>query len=140
MSQVTTVATLMMSFAACLTGVARGAEVSEHTDPLQMNSVWSGEIHQGTAVFRTTIYILGRDKDRVRGEIHFQTTGGLNKLTFQGNIVDGHTVAWITDKKEGAVTFPGLYVGTLKENSVSGIWQVPSAGQYDTFAVTLKER
>ena len=117
-------------------GIARGGE---EKDPLAANTVWKGEIRQGTEVFPTTIYIKERDKDRIRGEIHFKTDRGVNKLTFQGNVVEGRTVAWITDKKEGTVTFPGLYIGTLKGKSLSGVWQVPSAGQYDTFSVKLAE-
>jgi len=132
MSRATTVTLIALSFMACVVSVAESAE-----DFLQVNTVWSGEIRQGTAAFPAAIYIKGRDKDRIRGEIHFQVGSVLNKLTFQGNIIDGRTVAWITDKKEGAVTYPGLYIGTLKNKSLSGIWQVPSANQYDIFTVKL---
>jgi hypothetical protein len=115
---------------------ARG---DDEKDPLRADTVWKGEIRQGTETFPTTIFIQQRDKDRIRGEIHFKTESGLNKLTFQGNVVEGRTVAWITDKKEGNVTYPGLYTGTIKGKTLSGNWQVPSAGQYDTFAVKLAE-
>ncbi|HUS24609.1 MAG TPA: hypothetical protein VM369_06650 [Candidatus Binatia bacterium] len=108
-------------------------------DPLQPNSVWRGEIRQGSAAFATTIYIKARDQDRVRGEIHFKVGDAVNKLTFQGDVIEGRTVAWITDRKEGAVTYPGLYVGTLSENTLSGTWQVPSAKQYDRFTVKLAQ-
>jgi hypothetical protein len=108
-------------------------------NPLQANTVWKGEIRQRTKVFPTTIYINERNNEHIRGEIHFKTERGLYKLTFQGNVVEGRTVAWITDKKEGLVTFPGLYIGTIKGKSIAGVWQVPSAGQYDTFSVKLVE-
>jgi hypothetical protein len=142
MSRATTAGGWVLCLAAvCLTGavggVARGAD---EKDPLRADTVWKGEIHQGTEVLTTTIYIKERDKDRIRGEIHFKSPrGNLAKLTFQGNVVDGRTVAWITDKKEGNVTYPGLYIGTIKEKTLSGVWQVPSDGQYDTFSVELAE-
>ena len=108
-------------------------------DPLRQGSRWKGEILQGNQTFPTTIYISNRSGERIKGEIDFTTSSGLSKLTFQGNIIDRNTVAWITDKKEGNVTYPGLYVGKISGNQISGIWQVPSAGQYDRFTVTLAE-
>lgn len=101
--------------------------------------MWKGEIRQGTEVFPTTIYINERNKDRIRGEVHFTSDDQLNKLTFHGNVIEGGKVAWITDKKEGSVTFPGLYIGTIKGKTLSGVWQVPSADQYDIFSVKLAE-
>ena len=139
MSRATTSALLALFALFHLIDPSSGAQAAEKNDPLPINSVWKGTINQGPTAFPATIYIKERDKDRVRGEIHFQVGGATNKLTFQGNVIDGRAVAWITDKKEGAVTFPGLYTGTLRENSLSGIWQVPSAGQYDTFTVKLAQ-
>lgn len=122
-----------------LAGAAVGVQAGEKTDALTVGSVWKGEIRQGNSAFPTTIYIRGREKVRIHGEIHFRVGAEVNKLVFQGDIVDGRTVAWITDKLEGNVTFPGLYIGTLKGSSLSGTWQVPSVGQYDTFAVKLEK-
>jgi hypothetical protein len=132
-----TIRALML--AACLTGIVTRAQAGDKKDPLLANTVWTGEIRQGTDAFPTTIYIQARDKDRVRGEIHFKIDGALNKLTFQGNVIGGHSFAWITDKKEGSVTYPGLYTGTINKDALSGTWQVPSAGQYDTFAVKMRK-
>ena len=120
-----------------ISGNTAGAD--DEKDALQANTVWKGEIRQGGDTFPATIQITERNKDRIRGEIHFKTDSGLNKLTFQGNVIDGGTVAWITDKKEGNVTHPGLYTGKVKGKTLSGNWQVPSAGQYDTFSVKLAE-
>jgi hypothetical protein len=111
----------------------------DEKDALKAKSVWKGKIRQGADVFPATIYVNEREKDRIRGEVHFASGGKLPKLIFQGNVIEGGKVAWITDKKEGNVTFPGLYIGTIKGNTLSGIWQVPSAGQYDTFSVKLAE-
>ena len=71
--------------------------------------------------------------------MHFKFGGELCQLTFQGNVVDGRTVVWITDKKAGNVTFPGLYIGKVEGKTISGTWQVPSANQYDRFSVKLAE-
>jgi hypothetical protein len=107
-------------------------------DPFRLGSHWKGQILQGSQSFPTTIYISDRTGDRIKGEIDFLTSE-LNKLTFQGNIVGHNTVVWITDKKEGNVTYPGLYFGTISGNQLSGTWQVPSANQYDRFTVSLVE-
>jgi len=112
---------------------------ADDKDPVQPKTVWKGEIRQDNEVFPTTIYFNSRVKDRIKGEVHFKRDGDLQKLTFEGNVVDGRTVVWITDKKEGDVTFPGLYIGKVKGKTISGTWQVPSAKQYDRFAVKLAE-
>lgn len=73
------------------------------------------------------------------GEISLDFRDGrTGVLTFEGMIV-GDQVSWITDKKRGDVTFPGLYVGTLKEDSLTGIWRVPSFGQRDKFELKRME-
>jgi hypothetical protein len=138
MSRTTLVAAFVLPLAAfCMGGAAGGGAPSGGKDPVQPKTVWKGEIHQEGEVFPTTIYVNDRDKDRIKGEIHFKTQGGLCQLTFQGNVIDGRTVAWITDKKEGEVTFPGLYIGKIDGSSITGVWQVPSAQQYDRFSVKL---
>jgi hypothetical protein len=107
------------------------------SDLIQPNTVWKGQIEHGAEIFPTAIFIQQRNRDRVTGEIHFGWGQRLNKLTFQGNIVDGNIIVWITNKKEGNVTFPGLYIGKINGNRISGSWQVPSANQYDRFSVVL---
>jgi hypothetical protein len=116
-----------------------GAWAGDNKDPVQPRTVWKGEIRQDTEVFPTTIYINSRDRDRITGEVHFEVGGALNKLTFEGNVVDRRTVVWITDKQEGNVTYPGLYIGKVEGKTISGTWQVPSANQYDRFTVKLAE-
>jgi hypothetical protein len=106
-------------------------------DLIQANTVWRGQIDYGAEIFPTTIFIQQRNRDRVSGEIHFSRGQHLGKLTFQGNIVDKNTIVWITHKKAGNVTFPGLYIGKITGNKISGSWQVPSANQYDRFSVVL---
>jgi hypothetical protein len=103
------------------------------------NTSWKGEIqiHQGGVVLPTTISFEERDGDRIKGEIRWTSLGKSSALSFQGNIVDGSRVVWITDKKEGDVTYPGLYIGKIEGDSISGTWQVPSAGQYGRFQVKL---
>lgn len=106
------------------------------SDALQAQTIWKGEIRQGSQSFPTTIYVVSRTNDRVRGEIDFTVPGGgLDKLSFQGNVIEGRIVTWITDKIAGNVTYPGLYFGVISNNSINGTWQVPSAGQYDSFSV-----
>lgn len=122
-----------MVCACLLAGDGRADELNS----LQPDTVWKGEIDQGNGSFPTTIYIQHREKDRIKGEIDFQTTNGLNKLAFQGNVIGGDTVVWITDKLAGNVTYPGLYIGKIDGNRISGTWQVPSVGQYDQFSVSL---
>lgn len=59
-------------------------------------------------------------------------------LSFQGGerIVAGERiVVWITDRQSGNVTFPGLYIGQVNGDTLSGTWEVPSVGQFDTFEV-----
>ena len=115
------------------------ARAADDKDPVQPKSVWKGEIRQEGQVFPAAIFINERDEDRIKGEVNFKFNGELCKLTFQGNVVDGHTVVWITDKKEGNVTFPGLYIGKIEGRTLSGTWQVPGAKQYDRFSVKLAE-
>ena len=115
------------------------ARAADEKDLVQPKTVWKGEIRQDGDVFPATIYINERDKERIKGEVHFKADGELFKLTFQGNVVGRDTVVWITDKKEGNVTFPGLYIGKVQGKTISGSWQVPSAMQYDRFSVTLAE-
>jgi hypothetical protein len=138
MTHTTRVGAILLSIAAIFL-VRVAARAGEVKDALKAKTVWKGEIRQGSEVFPATIYVNERDKDRIRGEVHFTSRGELNTLTFQGNVIEGGKVAWITDKKEGNVTFPGLYIGTIKGKTLSGVWQVPSAGQYDTFSVKLAE-
>jgi hypothetical protein len=115
------------------------ALADNENSPIQPNTVWKGEIRQDRDAFPAAIYFQSRDKDRIKGEVHFTFQGDTCKLTFEGNVVDGRTVVWITDKKEGNVTFPGLYIGKVEGKTITGTWQVPSAKQYDRFSVTLAE-
>jgi hypothetical protein len=108
-------------------------------DLIRAGSAWKGEIRQGESAFPATFYFTERNKERIRGEIHFQTPEEWCQLTFQGNIIDGQQVAWITNRKAGNVTSPGLYIGKLDGKSIVGVWQVPSAGQYDSFSVKLSD-
>src|SRR5688572_20930255 len=96
------------------------AGAADEKDPLQPKTVWKGQIHQDGDAFPATIHITERDKERIKGEVHFQPGEELCKLTFEGNVVDRQTVVWITDKKEGNVTFPGLYVGKVEGKTISG--------------------
>ncbi len=112
---------------------------AQKKDYLNAKTVWNGQIQQDDETFSAKIFIHQRDGDRIKGEIHFRTQSGLNKLTFQGNILENNTVVWITDKKEGNATFPGLYIGKIEGKIISGTWQVPSANQYDKFSVKLVE-
>jgi hypothetical protein len=109
----------------------------ENSDLIQSRTIWKGKIQQGAEIFPATIFIQARNGDRLKGEIHFGAMSNPNKLTFQGNVIDSKTVVWITDKKEGNVTFPGLYIGKINGSSIKGVWQVPSANQYDLFSVKL---
>lgn len=112
---------------------------AQQADALQQGTIWQGSIHQGADAFPTTISITGRTGERITGEIQFSVgDGAANVLTFQGNVVDAGTVTWITDRKAGNVTYPGLYIGKVAGNRISGVWQVPSAGQYDRFDVSRK--
>ena len=119
--------------------LASGADsaFSQQPDALQQGTVWQGSIHQGEEAFPTTITIAGRIGDRITGEIRFSVgSGPANVLAFEGNVVDAHTVVWITDRRSGNVTYPGLYFGQIAGNRIAGVWQVPSAGQYDRFDVS----
>lgn len=48
-------------------------------------------------------------------------------------------MALMTDKVSGDVTYPGLYDGAVGGNALAGTWEVPSAGQFDTFFVRLSQ-
>jgi hypothetical protein len=110
---------------------------AQQADTLQQGTIWQGSIHQGEDVFPATISIMGRTGDRITGEIQFSVGDSAARvLTFQGNVVDAGTVTWITDRKAGNVTYPGLYIGKIAGNRITGVWQVPSAGQYDRFEVS----
>src|SRR5262245_35993230 len=119
--------------------VSSPALADKPADALQAGTEWVGAIRQGSDEFPTTIYILERSRERIRGEIHFMVGDAEGVLTFQGQVIDGHTVAWITDKKSGNVSYPGLYLGTLKDDTLAGTWQVPSAGQYDGFSLVRRK-
>jgi hypothetical protein len=96
-------------------------------------SVWTGHIRQDDESFPTTVFMWERDEGLLEGEIYFTTPEGLCELTFAGRIVDENTLVWITDRKTGDVTYPGLYVSKLDGHRIVGTWQVPSANQCDQF-------
>ncbi len=107
---------------------------ADEKDLFQPGSVWKGEIHQDGDVFKASCTIRERNRERLKGDLEFTTPrGSRGELTLEGKIVDGSTVAWITDKKAGDVTYPGLYLGKLTGREFTGTWQVPSANQYDRF-------
>jgi hypothetical protein len=115
---------------------------AETADPFAKDSVWTGTIAQGAERFPATITIKAADMGRVAGEIRFTIGAAEAKLSFQGalrNVKGQKIVVWITDKKAGEVTYPGLYVASLSGKTLAGTWEVPSAGQFDTFSVTLQE-
>jgi len=115
---------------------------AESADPFAKESVWTGSIRQGSESFPATITLKVDDMARVTGEIRFTIDATEAKLSLQGvlrNVNGQKMVVWITDKKAGDVTYPGLYVASLNGKTLGGTWQVPSAGQFDTFSVTLKE-
>lgn len=60
-------------------------------------------------------------KENVNVLNYFRWEKYLNKLIFQGNIIDGSAIVWITDKIEGNVTYLGLYIGKFSGNNMSGI-------------------
>lgn len=98
-------------------------------------TLWQGHIRQGEECFAASVVIWERGEERVEGEIRFTSPMGESQLTFEGRVVDRNTIVWITDKKDGPVTYPGLYVGRIDGDHISGTWQVPSANQYDRFAL-----
>lgn len=115
---------------------------AESADPFAKESVWTGSIRQGSESFPATITLKVDDMARVTGEVRFTIDAAEAKLSLQGvlrNVKGQKMVVWITDKKAGDVTYPGLYVASLNGKTLAGTWQVPSAGQFDTFSVTLKE-
>jgi hypothetical protein len=118
--------------------VGLGAGFCAETDSVRANTAWKGEIRQGARAFPATIQILARNGNRIRGEIDFVCGSNRCELTFQGDVVDATTVVWITGKKAGPVTVPGLYFGKVDGKRLSGTWQVPTAGQYDHFSVQLQ--
>jgi hypothetical protein len=126
----------VLTAAAMAVLLADGVSASD-LDLLQPDTIWKGEILQGGAAFATTIFIQNRESDRIKGEIDFEVEHEFYKLTFQGNVIGDDLVVWITDKLSGNVTYPGLYIGKVVGNQISGTWQVPSAGQYDQFSVSL---
>ena len=114
--------------AVTMVGWLAGTSRAGGEDPVQPDTVWKGEIYQGNNSFAATLHIQQREGDRIRGELDFVTNGGLNKLAFQGNIVDGDVVVWITDKIAGNVTYPGLYIGKIEGDKISGLGKSPVPG------------
>lgn len=139
MRRVTAACVLVLLAGVGIVALARPEARAAEKGPVQPKTVWKGEIRQDGAVFPATVYINERDQERITGEVHFTAGGELCKLTLQGNVVDEKTVVWITDKKEGNVTSPGLYIGKVDGKTISGTWQVPSANQYDRFSVKLAD-
>lgn len=115
---------------------------SAEANPFARSTIWKGSITQGTTTFPATFNIEPVHEGRLKGEITFSIDGNKMKLAFQGalrNVGGQRIVAIITDKVSGDVTYPGLYVGSVQGNTLAGTWEVPSAGQFDTFAVKLVE-
>src|SRR5262249_25480200 len=107
------------------------------SDPVQPDTVWVGTIQQGGRALHTTIRITGRIKSNITGHIHFKGRAGAGRLSFEGTVTDGRIISWITDRLEGEVTFPGLYIGRIENDTIEGEWRVPSWKQYDRFSVKL---
>lgn len=121
---------------------AAAVALADEASPFAKATVWKGSITQGTTSFPATFNIEPVRAGRLRGEITFSIDGTTMKLAFQGalrNAGGQRIVAIITDKVLGDVTYPGLYVGSVQGNTLAGTWEVPSAGQFDTFAVKLVE-
>jgi hypothetical protein len=115
------------------------ASEPKNRDRLSAGSVWKGVCFQGDRVFGIQVKITKRTANDLWGEIDLDFRDGCaGKLTFEG-MVEGDRVSWITDKKAGDVTFPGLYVGTLEGKSLSGVWRVPTFRQRDKFVLKLEE-
>lgn len=130
------VLSLLVAAALPLAAPAQG----EEANPFLRATVWTGSIAQGSDRFPATFRIAPIEDARLKGEIVFSIDGTEMKLSFQGALRKAggqRIVAFITDKVSGDVTYPGLYVGSVQGNVLAGTWEVPSAGQFDTFAVTL---
>ena len=58
---------------------------------------------------------------------------GLGLFTFEGVVVGRH-LAFVTDRRRGSVSFPGLYIGQIEKQTIHGWWQVPSCSQEGEFS------
>lgn len=121
------------------TGPNRKNSPIRELEYLRAGTAWKGSIRQGKDMFPAIFYVTLRNNYRIAGEIHFQVTGGVNKLTFDGALNDAGKFEWTTDKKAGTPTYPGTYTGGIRGKTLSGEWKVLNDGQYGTFSVTLSE-
>jgi hypothetical protein len=95
-------------------------------DLIQTHAVWQCWVEQDQRVFPGTLTILERRGADFRGEMKLDFGNHRwGQYTFHGEMNDGH-MAFLTDRKAGAVTFPGLYVGKVKGRSIIGTWRVPT--------------
>jgi hypothetical protein len=104
-------------------------------DAFRANSIWKGMIRQDDRLFMATLVVISRDLNKVSGRLEWTVdeSGEARRLSFAGKILEGTYLAFITDKLEGRVTFPGLYFGKLEGRTFSGTWQVPGWAQFDAF-------
>jgi hypothetical protein len=115
--------------------VRSGHAISAEQDAIEAGSKWSGEIKQDQQTFTAAVLFTVRNSDRVAGEVEFKTSSGVGRLSLHGNVLESNTVVWMTNRIDGNVTYPGLYIGKLDGDVIRGTWQVPSAAQYGRFTL-----
>ncbi len=129
----------VLAFATLALVPATAVRAGGEKDPLQVNTVWRGEIRQDNDSWPTVMIVRSRDGQKITGEVHFSASSGLCKLSFIGT-VDGNIIAWMTDRIDGNVTYPGIYLARIHGTGIAGTWHVPSARQFGRFTLKQAER
>jgi uncharacterized protein (TIGR02996 family) len=109
------------------------------SDPLQAATTWKGQVEQNSRIFPTRMQVRRREGNFITGEMRCQFESGAGEWTYEGVVMGPH-VAYVTDRKSGSVTYPGLYLGRLDGVKFTGRWRVPSFSQEGDFRLTRKNR
>jgi uncharacterized protein (TIGR02996 family) len=124
-----------------------GAELTAAADDgFEAGAVWQGQLRQRkfrllTARIRTTWTVLQRQGNVFTGEMAQRqqllvTVEG--KFSFAGAVLCGRLLAFVTDRLEGPVMTPGLYLARREGDALEGTWRVPLYRDQGTFRLTLR--
>jgi uncharacterized protein (TIGR02996 family) len=115
-------------------------------DMVQPGSRWHGELNQPPYAFPTVLTISTRRGNVFTGEMSqdfsaLYGTAVSGRFYFEGAVLAGRVVAFITNRVERAGIFPGLYIANLsrKNRALAGTWRVPRYDLEGTFALERRK-
>jgi uncharacterized protein (TIGR02996 family) len=99
---------------------------------------WRGEVEQDGRIFPTLMRVFRRRGNVIEGDMRCKfDVDRFGRFSYDG-VVIGPYVAFVTDRKSGTVSYPGLYIGRIEEETIKGWWQVPCYFQKGEFSFSRR--